>query len=134
MNALPTKVDKLVEPLLKTEEILELLHDPATYEENLRNVESIETHISWVFLTDKFAYKLKKPVRFDFLDFSTPQLRRAACDEEVRLNRRLAPHVYLGVIPITTQRGKLHLGGEGTPVDWVVQMQPFAGGPVARRD
>ena len=65
------------------------------------SVELIETHISWVFLTERFAYKLKKPVVFDFLDFRTPELRRAACSDELRLNRRLAEDVYLAVLPIT---------------------------------
>ena len=106
----------------KIEAITELLCDPATYDQKPSSVESIETHISWVFLTDRFAYKLKKPVRFDFLDFSTQQLRHEACSEEVRLNLRLAPNIYLGVIPITLLDGRLHLDGEGTPVDWVVKM------------
>jgi len=83
----------------------------------------IETHISWVFLTDRFAYKLKKPVRFEFLDFSTLELREAACREEVRLNRRLAPHVYLGVTPIHQRNGRLRINGEGKTVDWLVKMQ-----------
>lgn len=84
----------------------------------------VETHISWVFLTDRYAYKLKKPVKFDFLDFSTPELRQAACEEEVRLNRRMAPDVYLDVVPITLDpRKKLRIEGTGSPVDWVVKMR-----------
>ena len=79
-------------------------------------------YISFVFLTELFAYKLKKPVRFDFLDFSTPERRRKACEDEVRFNRRLARNVYLGVLPITRCNGQLSLNGDGTPVDWVVKM------------
>jgi len=87
-------------------------------------VELIETHISWVFLTDRFAYKLKKPVRFGFLDFSTKELRRQACENEVNLNGRLAPGVYLGVVPIVkAAHNELAIGGKGIPVDWVVKMK-----------
>src|SRR5262245_40912364 len=74
------------------------LSTPAAYSERPAAVRRVETHISCVFLTDRFAYKLKKPVQFDFLDFSTSQLRRHACEEEIRLNRRLAPDVYLGLV------------------------------------
>lgn len=84
----------------------------------------IETHISWVFLTDRFAYKLKKPICFEFLDFSAPALRRQSCEDEVRLNRRLAQDVYLDVVPITIDaQGSLCLDGESTPIDWIVQMR-----------
>jgi aminoglycoside phosphotransferase family enzyme/predicted kinase len=77
-----------------------------------------------VFLTDRHAYKLKKPVKFEFLDFSTVARRRRACQDELRLNRRLAPEVYLAVLPVTRdQDGALELAGRGTAVDWVVQMK-----------
>ncbi len=103
--------------------IVEMLSDPASYDGEASGVECVETHISWVFLTDRHAYKLKKPVRFDFLDFSTPQRRRQACDEEVRLNRRLARHVYLGVVPIVRHNRHLALAGSGVAVDWLVKMR-----------
>jgi len=87
-------------------------------------VEQVETHISWVFLTQDFAYKLKKPVRFEFLDFSTAELRRQACEDEVRLNRRLAADVYLGVVPIHADPQRaMKLDGEGPPIDWLVKMR-----------
>lgn len=105
------------------DELVEFLRNSAAYGDGLGPVECVETHISWVFITDEFAYKLKKPVRFDFLDFSTSELRRKACEDEVRLNRRLARHVYLGVLPVTHRHGQLSLNGEGTPVDWVVKMR-----------
>ena len=60
----------------------------------------LETHISHIFLAGDYAYKLKKPVDFGFLDFTTPEKRRAACAEEVRLNARLAPDIYLDVVPV----------------------------------
>jgi aminoglycoside phosphotransferase family enzyme/predicted kinase len=106
------------------EETVRLLLKPETYPECPSAVDHIETHISSVFLTDRYAYKLKKTVTFDFLDFSTAQARHDACQEEVRLNRRLAGDVYLGVVPITLDdRGELHLDGRGLCVDWVVKMR-----------
>ena len=103
---------------------VELLRRPESYSHRPHEVRHLETHISHVFLTDDHAWKLKKPVRYDFLDFSTPELRRAACEEEVRLNRRLAADVYLGVVPVVADaRGRLSLDGDGEPVDWVVQMR-----------
>lgn len=100
------------------------LLSPRVYVEKTRSVELIETHISWVFLTDQFVYKLKKPVRFDFLDFSTAELRREACENEVKLNRRLAPGVYLGVVPIVIKsNGQFAVGCDGLPIDWLVKMK-----------
>jgi aminoglycoside phosphotransferase family enzyme len=99
------------------------LRRPASYAERPERIEAIETHMSWVFLAGEHAYKLKKPVRHDFLDFSTTELRRADCEEEVRLNRRLAPDVYLGVAALTTAKdGSLALAGTGPAVDWLVKM------------
>jgi aminoglycoside phosphotransferase family enzyme len=101
-----------------------ILRRPATYPEKPRAVEAIETHFSWVFLTDRHAYKLKKPIRYDSLDFSAPELRRRDCHEEVRLNRRLARGVYLGVVTLTREPdGALALEGAGEPIDWLVWMQ-----------
>ncbi len=86
-------------------------------------IEVLETHISWVFLDQEEVWKVKKPVAMGFLDFSTANKRRWACNEEVRLNRRLAPDVYLGVEPITLSRsGRHRFGGAGQPVDWAVHM------------
>jgi aminoglycoside phosphotransferase family enzyme/predicted kinase len=88
-------------------------------------VERVETHASVVFLVGERAYKLKRAVRFDYLDFSTPERRRAMCEAEVRLNRRTAPELYRRVVPVTRQDGCLALGGDGPPVDWVVEMNRF---------
>ena len=79
--------------------------------------------MSWVFLTDSRVYKLKKPVRYDYLDFSTIEARWADCVAEVRLNRRLAPDVYLGVIPLELGVEGLRLDGGGVAVDWLVAMR-----------
>lgn len=103
---------------------LAFLRRPSSYPEGADAVDVRETHMSWVFLTERYAYKLKKPVRHDFLDFSTVALRHNSCKEELRLNRQLAPNVYLAVVPLTvTPRGALQLGGLGIPVDWLVKMR-----------
>ena len=72
----------------------------ALFPHGLTRLRVIETHISWIVLTGSYAYKIKKPVRFDFLDAATLERRRALCDEELRLNRRLAPDLYVDVLPI----------------------------------
>src|SRR6516225_8968824 len=74
---------------------------PEAFPHPVMRIEVRETHISWVILTGPFAYKIKKSVRFDFLDASTLERRRALCEEELRLNRRLAGNIYLNVVPIT---------------------------------
>jgi aminoglycoside phosphotransferase family enzyme len=112
------------EPGPSLAEKVAVLMRPDSYPSPDGRVEALETHMSWVFLTDRHAYKLKKPVRFDFLDFSTLEAREWDCREEVRLNRRLAPKTYLGVVPLTMSgRDHLRLGGKGTVVDWLVKMR-----------
>jgi aminoglycoside phosphotransferase family enzyme len=93
------------------------------YPELPQRVEVRETHMSWIFLTDQRAYKLKKPVRRDYLDFSTIEARRFSCHEELRLNRRLAGPVYRSVMPLLLGAGgELSLTGPGEVVDWLVAM------------
>jgi uncharacterized protein len=100
------------------------LSRPDAYPGGTLHVEAKQTHMSWVFLTDADAWKLKKPVLYDYLDFSTPEARRRNCEEEVRLNRPLAGGVYLGVVPLTIDsQGNLALGGPGRPIDWLVHMR-----------
>lgn len=100
------------------------LSQPQSYVESPHTVEALETHLAWVFLTDRHAFKLKKPVRLPFLDFRTAEARRLDAEEELRLNRRLAPGVYLEVVPLSVDpAGHLRLGGDGTPVDWLVKMR-----------
>jgi uncharacterized protein len=97
-------------------------------------VERIDTHSSIVFLAGARAWKLKRAVRFDYLDFSTPGRRQLLCEAEVRLNRRTAPSVYRGVVAIARARdGSLTLGGPGEPVDWVVEMTRFDQGALLDR-
>src|SRR5262249_10553242 len=90
------------------------LLDPSAYDPRPQAVELRETHVSWVALTDRPAIKVKKPVNLGFLDFRQLEQRRAACEAEVRLNRRLAPDVYLGVAPL--ERGE-------EIVEWAVRMR-----------
>ena len=90
-------------------------------------VTHIETHISHVFLAGTHAFKLKKPVRFTFLDFSDSERRRAACESEVTLNRRTAPEIYLGIVPVRRVAAGFRLGGDqGEVADWLVEMKRFA--------
>ncbi|MBI1914803.1 MAG: AAA family ATPase [Planctomycetes bacterium] len=99
------------------------MSNPAAYPHPVGTVEVRQTHISVVFLAGAFAYKVKKPVRFDFLDFSTLDNRRHFCAEEVRLNRRLAAGVYLGVVPVTSAGDGARVEGEGEVIEWAVQME-----------
>lgn len=105
------------------EEKLAFLREPRNYPEPTSGVRAIETHISWVFLTDRHAYKLKKPVATPYLDFRTLAARRRDCEEEVRLNRRLAPGVYLGVVALWRGPAGLAWEGEGAVVEWLVKMR-----------
>ncbi|MGB3777731.1 MAG: hypothetical protein WA960_05190 [Tunicatimonas sp.] len=106
------------------EEKVYFLSQSTPYPKPTKQVVTKETHMSWVFLTDRHVYKLKKPVKYDFLDYSTLSARRFYCKEEVRLNRRLAEPVYLGTVPLTVNGSAwLQLGGKGTVIDWLVKMQ-----------
>jgi hypothetical protein len=90
-------------------------------------VQLVETHLSWVFLTGRDAYKVKKPVHFDFVDFSTLDRRKYFCDEEFRCNQTFAPELYVGVVPIVeTPEGKIRVGGTGQVLDWAVHMRQFS--------
>lgn len=86
-------------------------------------VEVIETHMSWVFLTERRVFKLKKPVRMPFVDYRTIERRRRYCEEELDLGRRLAASVYLDVVPLVAGPRGLSLGGDGEIVDWLVVMR-----------
>lgn len=99
------------------------LSRPAAFPHAPREVAIRETHMSWVLLAGDRAFKLKKPVRFPFLDFSTLARREAACRAELALNRRLARDVYLGVVPLTAGPGGLAIGGDGSVIDWLVVMR-----------
>ena len=102
------------------------LRAPECYPHPVGRIEVLETHISRVFLTGDLAYKLKKPVNLGFLDFSTLEARHFYCEEEVRLNRRTAPAIYLGVVPVTASEGGARIGGRGRVVDYAVKMRQFS--------
>ena len=103
--------------------LIESLTDPAAYPDPPGVVEVRQTHISAVFLAGEFVYKVKKPVAPGFLDFSSLDKRLHFCREEVRLNRRLAPDVYLGVVPIVQTPNGVRVEGVGEPVEWAVKMR-----------
>lgn len=90
--------------------------------------ELVETHISWILLTPTLAYKLKKPVHLPFVDYSTLERRRHFCEEEVRLNQRLAPTLYLGVSRVTGSPAAPAVDGDGETLDWAVRMRRFPHG------
>lgn len=109
---------------VSTAEKVAFLGSPEAYPYRPLQVDVKETHMSWVFIAGDRVYKLKKPVRYPFLDFRTLAAREANCREEVRLNRRLAPDVYFGVVPLMKKRaGGLALDGPGEVVDWLVEMR-----------
>ena len=98
---------------------------PEAYPHPVATITLRETHISWVLLTGNVAYKVKKPVRLDFLDFSTLAARRHYCQEELRLNRRTAPDLYLDVVPITGSPAVPMIGGAGQPIEYALKMRQF---------
>ncbi|WP_342238579.1 hypothetical protein [Inquilinus sp. OTU3971] len=103
------------------------LGDPAAYPEPTTAVTAVETHFSWVFLTDRLVYKLKKPVRTEEMDLTSLAGRTRNCEREVYLNRRLAPDVYLGIVDLMAgEDGRLHLSGSGRVVDRLVRMRRLA--------
>jgi aminoglycoside phosphotransferase family enzyme/predicted kinase len=100
------------------------LNDPRCFGRGVTKVSLVETHVSWVFLTGRYAYKVKKPVKLPFVDFSTLALRHRYCREELRVNRRLAPDLYLGVVPIGGSRAAPRIGR--TPAfEYAVKMREF---------
>src|SRR5438105_2176873 len=108
---------------MELRELIAKLSSPTAYPYGTDKVEVHHTHISVVFLAGSYAYKIKKPVSLAFLDFSTLEQRHHFCEEEVRLNRRLAPAVYLGVVPIVLSGTGLLVEGEGRTVEWAVKMK-----------
>lgn len=105
--------------------LIQALLDPAAYQHPVSQIELIETHISWVLLTGPYAYKIKKNVQFDFLDFSTLEKRHFYCQEELRFNSRFAPELYLALVPITGSEENPQMNGLGTAIEYAVQMKQF---------
>jgi len=115
MNAKDTDLPELIRSLLQ----------PDCYDHAVKHIELIETHISWIILTGDFAYKIKKPVDLGFLDFSTLEKRRFCCDEELRLNSRLAAAIYLEVVPVSGDPSQPRMGGAGPVIEYAVRMVQF---------
>ncbi len=105
--------------------LLHALQEASLYDHAVTGFELIQTHISWVLLTGNYVYKIKKAVDFGFLDYSTLELRRTQCLEELRLNRRTAPELYLDVIAITGSAEQPVLNGDGPPIEYAVKMRQF---------
>ena len=105
-------------------QVFALLADSATH--GGREVKRIDTHAAAVFLAGAAAYKVKRAVRFPFLDYSTLAKRKAACEAEIEVNRPFAPELYRRVVPITREaHDRLALDGKGEPVEWAVEMRRF---------
>jgi aminoglycoside phosphotransferase family enzyme len=98
------------------------LLEPGAYPDPTSRVELVQTHISWIFLTDRFAYKVKKPVDLGFLNFTTLRRRHFYLQQELVLNRRLCPEIYLEVLPIVAHQGGVLLGGQGHPLEYALKM------------
>lgn len=105
--------------------LIAALQNPALYPHPVDGFNVIETHISWVILTGRYAYKMKKPVDFGFLNFTDLAARKHFCEEELRLNQRMAPDLYLQVLPVTGSADAPEIGGDGAPIDYLLQMREF---------
>jgi aminoglycoside phosphotransferase family enzyme len=103
-------------------DLVAALLSPAAYPEPTAKVELIQTHISFIFLTDRFAYKVKKPVDLGFLNFTTLRRRHYYLEQELILNRRLCPEIYLAVLPIVAADSGVKVGGQGHPLEYILQM------------
>ncbi|MEK6209069.1 MAG: AAA family ATPase [Pseudomonadota bacterium] len=112
-------------PVRSQSRLVEALHDPACYPHPVHPIRIIETHISFVVVTGTFAYKIKKSVDLGFLDFTTLEKRRFYCDEELRLNSRLAPEIYLDVVRICGTPEAPRIGGTGEVIEYAVRMREF---------
>lgn len=111
--------------LATTPPLIRSLQNPALYPHEADDILLIETHISWVILAGNYVYKIKKPLDLGFLDFSTAKKRQHYCLEELRLNRRLAPDIYLDVVTINGSESRPNLDGRGAVIDYAVKMRRF---------
>lgn len=103
--------------------LVQQLKNPALYSDSPHRVQLVQTHISYVFITRNHVYKMKKPVNFGFLDYSTLKKRKYYCQEEIKLNRRLCPDIYLGMVEVREKAGKVNLGDSGKTLDYLVKMK-----------
>lgn len=105
------------------EEMLEAMQKPGTYDERVDAISMVQTHISWVFLTGDFAYKIKKPVNFGFLDFTTLEKRKRFCDMELKINSMFSPEIYIGVVPLKKSGSGLRFSGAGETIEYAIKMR-----------
>jgi len=110
---------------LPTPPLIEALQSPDPYDHHTGEIRMLQTHISWVLLTGPFAYKVKKPVDLGFVDYTTLERREHFCREEIRLNRRLAPDLYRGMVPVTGSPENPRVDGDGEPFEYAVKMVQF---------
>src|SRR5437773_5682222 len=107
-------------------DVIDFLGKPSSYGAGVERVHVIQTHASMVFLAGEYAYKLKRAVKYPYLDFATAERRRVACEAELHLNRRTAPELYLEVRALTrSAQGELAFASAGPAVDWIVVMRRF---------
>ena len=109
--------------MLQLPEMVRALLEPKAYPDTLRRIELVQTQMSFVFLTDNYVYKVKKPVNLGYLDYTTLDKRHFYCQKEVELNRRLCPDAYLGVVPITQRKGDIFIEGQGEVTEYAVKMR-----------
>ncbi|MDH5518114.1 MAG: AAA family ATPase [Gammaproteobacteria bacterium] len=114
-----------VTTLESREPLIQAMQDPAFYDHDVKQVIMLQTHISWVFLTGQYAYKVKKPMDFGFLNFTELKQRKHFCEEEIRLNKRLAKDIYLQTVNITGSESSPVLNGDGDIIEYAVKMQQF---------
>ncbi len=103
-------------------EFIQALLSPSVYDHAASDIRLVQTHISYVLLAGDYVYKFKKPVNFGFLDFSTLDKRQYCCEQELILNRRLCPDIYLGLVTVTLEQGRYRLGGGGEVIEYGVRM------------
>lgn len=108
-----------------TDSLIQALQNPKFYPHETANIQVIQTHISWVILTGDYAYKIKKPVNFGFLDFESLEARQHFCQEELRLNQRMTEGLYLEVLPITGSPAQPELNGSGPVIEYALKMRQF---------
>jgi aminoglycoside phosphotransferase family enzyme len=105
--------------------LIAALQNPALFPHPVEQFQVIETHISWVLLTGPYVYKIKKPMNFGFLDFTTLSAREHFCHQELKLNQRLTNDLYLEVLPVTGSAEAPQLGGDGEAIEYVLKMRQF---------
>jgi aminoglycoside phosphotransferase family enzyme len=109
--------------MLELPSLVQALLDPKIYPHAPQKVELMQTQMSFIFLTDDYVYKVKKPVDLGYLDYTTLEKRRFFCQQELKLNRRLCPDIYLEVVPIIQHQDKILLGGHGEVIEYAVRMR-----------